>query len=113
MHAKLAGFIRCSGHHASLVPLASNHHGLTFECRIEQLFHRDKEGVHIDVKDDASGRCQLRGGHILKIHQGKESFVRFSLAQQTLTSMRIADSSKLWLLRPHLMVTVVGLERRV
>jgi hypothetical protein len=46
---------------------------------------------------------------MLKIHQGKESFVRFSLVGKPLQALRIADSPKLWLLPMHLMVTVVDL----
>ena len=56
MHAKLARFIRCSRHHAALVPLPANHHGLAFQRGIKQLFHGDKECVHIDVKDDSPDR---------------------------------------------------------
>jgi hypothetical protein len=46
---------------------------------------------------------------MLKIHQGKGSFVRFSLAGKPSQALRIADSPKLWLLPMHLMVTVLGL----
>ena len=35
--------------------MASDDHGFAFERGIEEFFHRDEEGVHIDVKDGFAG----------------------------------------------------------
>src|SRR3954447_7646694 len=51
MHAKLPGFVGCCGNHSTLVALSADDHGFSFELGIEQLFHGDEEGVHIDVED--------------------------------------------------------------
>jgi hypothetical protein len=51
--AELAGGIRGGGDDAALIPLAADHDRLAFECRIEEFFHRYKEGIHVYVADDA------------------------------------------------------------
>ena len=51
MHAEFAGLIRGRRNHATLVALAAYDHGLSFHRRVEQLFHRNEERVHIDVED--------------------------------------------------------------
>jgi hypothetical protein len=51
MNPELAGFVGCCGNHAALVALSANDHGFPLELGIEQLFHGDEEGVHIDVED--------------------------------------------------------------
>src|SRR2546426_3735832 len=56
VHAELSRFIRRRRDYAALVTLATDHHSLALERGIEQFFHRDKEGVHVDVKDGFAGR---------------------------------------------------------
>ena len=51
MHAELTGFVGCRGNHAALVALSADDHSFSLQFRIEQLFHGDEEGVHIDVED--------------------------------------------------------------
>ena len=63
MHSELARFIRCRRDHAALVPLSADHDRLAFQRRIEQFFHRDEEGVHIDVEDGAGEGGLLGGSH--------------------------------------------------
>src|ERR1051326_3687174 len=53
VHAKLAGRVRCCGDHAALVALAAHHDGFSLERGVEELFHGDEKGVHIDVEDQA------------------------------------------------------------
>src|SRR5438105_11294892 len=55
MHAKLARLIRCGRDHATLVRPSANHDGLAAQSGIEELFHGDKEGVHVDVEDGLDG----------------------------------------------------------
>ena len=50
MDAELARRIGRRGDHAALVRTAAHHHGLAFQGRVEQLFHRHEEGVHVDVE---------------------------------------------------------------
>jgi len=50
MHAKLPRGIRRGGDDATLVRPPTHDHGLAFERRIEQFFHGDEEGVHVEVK---------------------------------------------------------------
>ena len=61
MHAKLAGFVRRRRNHAALVALSTDDDCLAYQFGIEQLFHGDEEGVHIDVEDrpgeSLHGRC--------------------------------------------------------
>ena len=52
MHSELARFVGGGGHHATFPPLSAYHDSLALQRRIEELFHRDEEGVHIDVEDD-------------------------------------------------------------
>ncbi len=51
--AEFAGFVRCGGNDAALVALAADDYGFAFERRVEELFDRDEEGVHVDVEDGA------------------------------------------------------------
>ena len=53
VHAELAGFVGCCRHHATLVSATADHDGLAAQRRIKQLFHRDKERVHVNVEDHA------------------------------------------------------------
>src|SRR5262252_5856579 len=53
MHSELACSIRSRGHHATLVALTTNDNRLALQRRVEELFDRYEEGVHVDVKDDA------------------------------------------------------------
>jgi hypothetical protein len=65
MHAKFACGVRCRRDNAAFVALPSHDYGLAFERRVEEFFHGDEEGVHIDVKDGAGESRQLRGdGHL-------------------------------------------------
>ncbi len=74
MHSELARRIGGRGDHAALVALAADHDGFPFQRRIVELFHRDEEGVHVDVEDGAGkGGSGMRRGHaggILAAHAG-------------------------------------------
>src|ERR1700677_610983 len=56
MHSEFARFVRCRRNYAPLVALPSDDYGFALQRGIEQLFHRDEERVHIDVKDGFAGR---------------------------------------------------------
>src|SRR5215472_7475279 len=51
MHAKFACFVRGCRDHAPLVRLPTDHDRFRFQRRVEQLLHRDKECVHVNVKN--------------------------------------------------------------
>ena len=51
MDAELAGFVGRRRHHAALIALAADYHGLALERGIEQLFHGYEERIHIQVED--------------------------------------------------------------
>src|SRR5215469_5166135 len=51
MHAKFACFVRSCRNHAALVPLPTDHDRFRFQRRVEQLLDRDKECVHVNVKN--------------------------------------------------------------
>src|ERR1035437_158177 len=53
MHAELARRVRGGRHHAAFIGPAAHHYRLAFQRRVGQLFHRDEERVHIDVKESA------------------------------------------------------------
>ena len=53
---ELAGCVGRCRYDAALVSLAADHHGFADERRVEELFHGDEEGVHVDVEV---------GGHFL------------------------------------------------
>src|SRR5947209_20381961 len=55
MHAKFARLVRCSRNYSALVALASDYYCLPFQRRIVKLFHRDEEGVHVNVEDGFGG----------------------------------------------------------
>src|SRR5207253_9157839 len=55
MHTKFTRFIRCSRDYSTLVALASDYYCLPFQRRIVKLFHRDEEGIHVDVEDGFGG----------------------------------------------------------
>ena len=56
MYAELARSIRRGRDHAALIGLSTDHHGLAFERRIEELFDGDEEGVHVDVEVGLHGK---------------------------------------------------------
>src|SRR4029077_2285511 len=56
VHSEFASSIGGGSDHAPLILRATNDYRLAFERRIEQLFHGDEEGVHVEVEDDAI-RC--------------------------------------------------------
>ena len=53
MHAEFPGLIGRRGDDAALVALPANDDSFAFQRGIEELFHGDEEGVHIDVEDGA------------------------------------------------------------
>src|SRR2546426_8140134 len=55
MHTKFARLVRCSRNYSALVALASDYYCLPFQRRIVKLFHRDEEGVHVNVEDGFGG----------------------------------------------------------
>ena len=61
--AELARFVRGGRNHAALVALSANDHRFAFQRGIEEFFHGDEEGVHIDVEDGAEKRGIGDGGH--------------------------------------------------
>src|SRR5258708_39352438 len=56
VHAELTGFIRRGGNHAAFILLSAYHNGFALQLRIVELFHRDEEGVHVDVAADSRNR---------------------------------------------------------
>src|SRR5579863_2424386 len=67
MNSKFTRFVGGSRDYAPLVALASHHHGFAFEGRIEQLFHRDEERVHVYVEDGfGEPRHRSTGKRLLK-----------------------------------------------
>ena len=63
MHAKFACGVRCRRDNAAFVALPSHDYGLAFERRVEELFHGDEEGVHIDVENGAGEGGLVGSGH--------------------------------------------------
>ena len=61
--AELARRVGCRRDHAALVGPAAHHHRLALERRIEQFFHGDKEGVHIQVEVGPHG-CMSAGPRV-------------------------------------------------
>jgi hypothetical protein len=61
MDSELAGGIGGGGDYAALVALSADYDGLAFQGGIEELFHGDEEGVHVDV-EDGPGEGGLVGG---------------------------------------------------
>src|ERR1700680_3999381 len=63
MHAKFPRLVGCSRDHTALVALASDDDSLALQRGIKQLFHRDEESVHVDVKDsfDERGHKRIEG----------------------------------------------------
>ena len=53
MHSEFAGFVGSGRHYSALMALASDNNRFPFQRGIEQLFHRDKKGVHVYVEDGA------------------------------------------------------------
>src|SRR5207248_11794308 len=51
MHAEFAGLVRCRRDYAAFVGPSPNHDRLAAQSGIRKLFHRDKEGVHINMED--------------------------------------------------------------
>src|SRR4029079_11812308 len=60
MHSELARLVRRSGNNAAFPTLSANHDGLALQRRIKELFHRDEEGVHVDVEDDFGQRAHAQ-----------------------------------------------------
>src|SRR5438132_12316762 len=60
MHTKFTRFIRCSRDYSTLVAMASDYYCLPFQRRNVKLFHREKEGIHVDVEDGFGG-CKNLG----------------------------------------------------
>jgi hypothetical protein len=63
MDSEFASFVGGRGNDAALVALSANHDGFAFERGIEELFHGDKESVHVDVEDGAGEGGLLGGSH--------------------------------------------------
>ena len=55
VHSEFARLIRRCGDHAAFVALSAHHNCFAFQRGIKQLFHRDEEGVHVDVEDGFGG----------------------------------------------------------
>src|SRR5208282_6933812 len=77
MHPKFACLVRSGRNHAALMALAANHDSFAFQRRVREVFHRDEEGVHIDVEDGAGESRGVGGcGHaegILAVTAGPRS----------------------------------------
>src|SRR5271166_378280 len=56
MYSELARLVRRRRYHAALVGPPADDYRLSLQRWIEQLLHRDKEGVHINMKDGALRR---------------------------------------------------------
>src|SRR4029079_7606257 len=56
MHSEFSGGVGCSGDDSTLVGAAPDDHRLALERRIEQLFDRDEEGVHVEMEERSHGR---------------------------------------------------------
>ncbi|HET6179787.1 MAG TPA: hypothetical protein VFE61_22890 [Candidatus Sulfotelmatobacter sp.] len=63
VNSELARFVGGGGDNTTLVALAANDDGLAFQRRVEELFDRDEEGVHVDVEDGTGKRGIGYGGH--------------------------------------------------
>jgi hypothetical protein len=50
MDAELARGVGGCGNDTAFVGPSADDDGLAFEGRVEELFHRDEEGIHIDVE---------------------------------------------------------------
>src|SRR5580704_15404195 len=50
VNAELSGGVGSGRYHAALIGLPTDHDGLAFERRIEELFDGDEESVHVDVE---------------------------------------------------------------
>ena len=70
------------GDYAALVGLAAYDDGLAFERWVVEFFHRDEEGVHVEVEDGSHGRVRAR--RILGIP-----------ARSLVTVMSVQDSSSI------------------
>jgi hypothetical protein len=61
MHPEFAGLVGSRRNDPALSSLAANYNSSAFQRRIKQFFHRDKEGVHVDVENGSAGghkRCR-------------------------------------------------------
>ena len=56
MHTELAGLVGCGGDNTTLMLLPTDNYGLSFQRKIEELLDRDKESVHVYVKDRSGVR---------------------------------------------------------
>src|SRR5579864_1287744 len=55
MNPYLAGLVRSRRNHTAFVGASADDYSLAAQAGVEELFHRDEEGVHIDVEDSARG----------------------------------------------------------
>ena len=55
MHTEFPSFVGCSRDYTSFISLSSNDNRLAFQRWVEQLFYRNEESVHVNVKDGAWG----------------------------------------------------------
>jgi hypothetical protein len=61
--SELAGGVGGGGDYAAFVALSADDDGLAFQGGIEEFFHRDEEGVHVDVEDGAGEGGLVGGSH--------------------------------------------------
>src|SRR5258708_25139135 len=66
MNAESTGRVGSGRDYTAFVALASDHDRLTFQRWIEQLFHRDEEGVHVNMENGSGGR-----GHSVCLNQNR------------------------------------------
>src|SRR6266852_4233211 len=67
MDSELAGGVRSCRDDSALVALSANHDWLALQAGIEEFFHGDEEGVHIDVEDGAGKGGLLKSSHVERI----------------------------------------------
>src|ERR1035441_10861822 len=71
MDAEFSRFIGSGGNDSALVPLPTDDDWLAFQGWIEEVFHGDEEGVHVDVGDGAGEGELGRGSHGARNLDGK------------------------------------------
>ena len=67
MDSEFARFVGGRGDDAALVALPADDDRLAFQRRVEEFFHGDEEGVHVDVEDGAREGGLLGGSHGARI----------------------------------------------
>src|ERR1700737_1971652 len=65
--AELARFVGCRRDHPALISLTPDYYRFAFQIWIEELFHGDKEGVHVDVEDGTGESGLISGRHAMRI----------------------------------------------